>query len=380
MKKSKFGVVSSFDLLCGNATYSEAIAKGLEEKFDVLRIDIPVDLQKNYDSNLVELLVAQVRDCDHVNIQMELGLFGPTPADGCRVLLALINACKKFSITMHRVEVRPVNLIRQLYNESKRGSIKGLILCFTQHFVGNTIFRYYKKIIDAVVKSEGVFIVHTEREAIRIRKINTSAKSFVYPIIWPNDPVASVDVRSRFSNSHKIIGLFGFISEYKNYEVVADALIDKPLNVFIAGGVHPQAPFYGKKSNDKNPSYIRKISNRFSDPLYRGRVVIQTAPTDEELISLMNAVDIVCVPYAETGQSGSGIASLAIQFGKKVVFSDTHCTAELVRFLNTRPIIFDVDSPLGFLCAVQDALSSPQQIKFDGYDFDGLLNLYQRIS
>lgn len=107
---------------------------------------------------------------------------------------------------------------------------------------------------------------------------------------------------------------------------------------------------------------------------------MQTAPTDEELINLMSAVDIVCVPYAETGQSGSGIASLAIQYGKKVAFSDTHCTAELVNFLNARPVIFDVDSPLGFVCAVQDALNSSQIIEFDGYDFDGLLKLYQRAS
>lgn len=380
MKKYKFGVVSSFDVLCGNAAYSEVIAKGLEEKFDVMRIDIPLDLQKNYNSNLVDAIVKQIRECDHVNIQMELGLYGPTPSDACKVLFTLIKASKKFSITMHRVETYSANLIRKLYNESKRGSISGMLSCLSMHFISNTIFKYYKKIIDAVVKYEGTFIVHTEREAKRIHKINKFSKTYVYPIVWPNEPLVEVDVRSKFDNHHKVIGLFGFISDYKNYEVVADALLDKPFNIFIAGGVHPQAPFYGRKSTDKTPSYIRIISNRFSDPAYRGRVVIQTAPTDEELINLMGAVDIVCVPYAETGQSGSGIASLAIQYGKKVAFSDTHCTSELVKFLNVRPVIFDVDSPLGFVCAVQDALNSSQIIEFDGYDFDGLLSLYQRAS
>jgi glycosyltransferase involved in cell wall biosynthesis len=380
MKKSKFGVVSSFDVLCGNATYSEAIAKGLEEKFDVLRIDIPLDLQKNYESNLVNEMVAQIRECDHVNIQMELGLYGPTPAVACKVLFALIKASKKFSITMHRVEAPSASLIRQLYDQFKRGSVAGMLSCLSRYCIGNTIYSYYKKIVDKVVKFEGTFIVHTEREERRIKKINKTAKTFVYPIVWPNEPVVSVDVQSKFDNNHKVIGLFGFISEYKNYEVVADALLDKPFNVFIAGGVHPQAPFYGKKSDERLPSYIRNISNRFSDPAYEGRVVMQTSPTDEELINLMSAVDIVCVPYAETGQSGSGIASLAIQYGKKVAFSDTHCTAELRRFLNARPVIFDVDSPLSFLCAVQDAINSSQIIKFNGYDFDGLLELYKRAS
>ncbi len=380
MKKSKFGVVSSFDVLCGNATYSEAIAKGLEEKFDVLRIDVPLELQKNYDSNLVDSLVQQLRECDHVNIQMELGLFGPTPVDACKVLLAMIKASKKFSITMHRVETPSLNLIRQIYNESKKGSIKAVISSISRQFVAKTIFSCYQKIINAVVKHEGVFIIHTEREALRIRSVNKYAKTFVYPIIWPHEAVIPVDVRSKFNNDFPVIGLFGFISEYKNYEVVADALLDQPLNVFIAGGVHPQAPFYGKKSANKFRSYIRKISDQLSHKMYEGRAVIQAAPTDQELINLMSSVDIVCVPYAETGQSGSGIASLAIQYGKKVAFSDTHCTKELVRFLNARPIIFDVDSPLGFLCAVKDTLNSSQKIKFNGYDFDGLLDLYQRVS
>jgi hypothetical protein len=380
MKKSKFGVVSSFDILCGNATYSEAIAKGLEEAFEVVRIDIPSELQKKYDPYLVKTLVQQIEECDHINIQMELGLYGPTPVDATKVLIRLLKACKKFSITMHRVELPPSSLMRKLYNELKRGSVKGVFSSAYQHLTQETIFKYYKKIIDATVKFNGSFILHTQRESQRVIRINQDAKTFIYPIVWPIEAVALVDVRSKFKHDYPVIGLFGFISEYKNYEVVVDALVQQPFNIYIAGGVHPQAPFYGKKSIDKLPSYIRKISNQFSTSNYLGRVMLQTAPTDQELINLISSVDIVCIPYAETGQSGSGVASLAIQYGKRVVFSDTHCTSELVRFLNARPTIFDVDSPLGFLCAAQDALNSSQQIKFDGYDFVGLLGLYQRVS
>lgn len=378
--KSKFGIVSSFDVLCGNATYSEAIAKGLESDFDVVKIDVPLDLQKNYDADLVEKLIDQIRACDHINIQMELGLYGPTPADAYKVLSKVMKACKHFSITMHRVELPPSNFVRQAYNHLKKGSLSALVNLIANQSVLKIIANYYKKVIDSAVKLDGSLIVHTEREKRRVLKINSVAKTFVYPIIWPQQICEGLNLQAKFKNDYPIVGLFGFISEYKNYEVVADGLLDRKFNIFIAGGSHPQAPFYGKKSVNKNPSYIRMISDRFSNRGYEGRVVIQTAPTDKELIQLMTSVDIVCVPYAETGQSGSGIASLAVQYGKRVIFSDTHCTSELVRFLNARPIVFDVDSPLGLFCAVEQVLDSSQPIQFSGYDFEGLLSLYKKSS
>lgn len=378
--KSKLGIVSSYDVLCGNATYSEAIAKGLESHFDIVRIDIPLALQKNYDADLVQILVDQIRACDRINIQMELGLYGPTPADAYKVLSKIMRACKHFSITMHRVELPPSNFIRQVYNQFKIKFFWASARLIASQILSKIIARYYQKVIDTAVKFGGSFIVHTEREKQRVLKINSAAKIFIYPIIWPQEIVSEIDFRAKFKNHYPIVGLFGFISEYKNYEVVAEGLLNKPVNVYIAGGAHPQSPSYGLKTNNKRPSYVSKVSNLFSDACYEGRVFLQTAPSDSELISLIASVDIVCIPYAETGQSGSGIASLAIQYGKKVIFSDTHCTAELIKFLNTRPILFDVDSPLGLYCAVQEALVSKQAIQFKGYDFEGLINLYSNSS
>lgn len=378
--KSKFGVVSSFDVLCGNATYSEAIANGLEHDYKVYKIDVPIDLQKNYEAELVSELCVKIRECERVNIQMELGLFGPTPEKAFKVLKKVMGACNSFSITMHRVETRPSNVIRQAYSCLKTGSVKSLFAVLGMYFVQKAVYKYYSAIINEAVRRGGSFIVHTVREERKIKKINARASVRVFPIVWPEESIEAVNLMAKFEHDYPIIGLFGFISEYKNYEVVADGLINESFNVFIAGGTHPQAPFYGKKSTDEMPSYIRKISNRFSVLSFRDRVLIEAAPTDEQLIQYMKSVDVVCVPYAETGQSGSGIASLAIQYGKRVIFSDTHCTSELVRFLNKRPVIFDVDSPLGLCCAVKDVLNSSEKVAFNGYDFVGLLSLYKEVS
>lgn len=378
--KPKFGIVSSFDVLCGNATYSEAIANGLSEGFEVSRIDVPVYLQKNYDSVLLKQVIRNIKECEYINIQMELALYGPTPSTAFRALRHIIKSCENFSVTLHRIDEPPKSLTRQIFNSIKSGkfrdSVNAAIFWCKDHLVANT----YVKLVREVVSRGGVFIVHTEREKRRIEKINERAKVKVYPILWPTVPQDVVDLRGKFKNDNPIVGLFGFVTPYKNYEIVAEGLAAQPFNILIAGGVHPQSPSYGKNSSNISLSYIRRISNFFSRKEYNGRVFFFTSPSDAELIQLVQSVDIVCVPYLETGQSGSGIASMAIQYGRKVVFSDNACTRELLRFLNRAPILFDVDSPLGLACAISSVNESAERVEFVGYDFSGLLDLYKKAS
>lgn len=378
--KSKFGIVSSFDVLCGNATYSEAIAQGLDDQFEVDRIDIPEFLQKKYAPSLLNSVIERLQRCEYVNIQIELGLYGPTPSAAARTLRALIKNCEKFSVTMHRIDEPPRSLVRQIYNLFKSGNLRHLASVCTSWLKDWLIARVYFSIVNEVVSRGGKFIVHTNREKRRLTKINRNANVSVYPIVWPNRGVESLNLQSKFLANQPIVGLFGFVSPYKNYEVVAEGLAKQPFNILIAGGTHPQSPSYGQNSSDCSPSYIRKISNLFSTKRYSGRVFFVTSPPEAELIQLIQSVDIVCVPYLETGQSGSGICSLAIQYGRKVVFSDNACTRELVYFLNQVPRLFDVDSPLGLACAINDALSSDIELRFDGYEFSGLLGLYRSAS
>ncbi len=377
---AKFGVVSSFDVLCGNATYSEAIANGLSEKFDARRIDVPIYLQKNYDRDLLLKVIENIKECDCINIQMELGLYGPTPSAAFRVLRRIIKNCENFSVTMHRVDEPPKNLIRQIFNSIKSGNIKNIISTVIFWYKDWLVANVYYSLVNYVVQKGGVFIVHTEREKSRIQKINQNAKIQVYPIVWPDANQLAVELNTKFKINNPIVGLFGFVTPYKNYEIVAESLAGQPFNILIAGGVHPQSPSYGKRSNNNNPSYIRKISNLFSKREYIGRVFFFTSPSDAELIRLIQSVDIVCVPYLETGQSGSGIASMAIQYGRKVVLSDNACTRELLRYLNRVPKLFDVDSPLSLACAISEVNESTEKVDFSEYNFKGMLNIYAKAS
>lgn len=46
----KLGIVSSYDVLCGNATYSQALLDGLPMDVEAVKIEVPTKLQKFHDA------------------------------------------------------------------------------------------------------------------------------------------------------------------------------------------------------------------------------------------------------------------------------------------------------------------------------------------
>lgn len=378
-KKIKLGLVSSFNQLCGNAAFSEELAKGFSRSYEVRKIDVPINLQENYDKAIVDSICMQIRACDAVNIQFELGLYGPTPEKAKNVITRFMSASKNLSVTMHRVDVNNKNLFRTLYNQFKVTGLKFLLKTFVEYWKKIKLCNVYRSVLLKAEKINASIICHTHREYYRIKKITPNIEVFVHPIMWMDrSDLCELSLESFFDKpTYNTIGLFGFISEYKNYDLVADAVKDEKINVLIAGGCHPMSPNYGKSTRNfignmdlSDMSYLRKISTLFTAPSFKGRVFSITAPSDELLIQLIKSVDIVCVPYLETGQSGSGIASMAIQFGKKVIFSDTNCTSQLVKFLNESPIVFDADSPLSLVGAISQVARKNTKINFSEYTFE----------
>jgi glycosyltransferase involved in cell wall biosynthesis len=245
------------------------------------------------------------------------------------------------------------------------------------------VFNVHKDLIKYACKHNATFIVHTHREKKRIESISPRARVLVHPILWSknysqgNTVERKVDVKKFFKDVQlPTIGLFGFVSEYKNFEQVIEvALASKAYNVVLAGGTHPTSPAYGKSATKKesSPAKITKLITKQN----QDRFFIYTSPDDKLLMQLIKDVDIVVVPYLEVGQSGSGVASMAVQFGKRVVFSDTYCSRELFYFLNRRPVIFDTQSGASFLYALKLAMQDEQKsLFFHNYNFDTNIKTY----
>lgn len=391
---TKLGIVSSFNVLCGNAKYSESLAKYMPEKINCIPIEIPNEIQKNHNKNTIENIIRKIDYCDLINIQVEIGLYGPTPKTAANLICKIIKSSKKSSLTMHRVDKKRTHYLRTTYNEFKKNGIISAMRCAVLESVKDKLYAAYKKIINCGVDNHSSFIVHTNREKKRILSINKNANIFVHPIIWPEDLSfnKSINIREKINNENTIIGLFGFITPYKNFIKPTQAILNYGYNVVIAGGTHPESTEYGQKSIHcefkildemiLKPSLLENNTIKHCtcrSPLMneRGKFYLKTAPDDKTLLSLIKSVDIVLIPYYETGQSGSGIASLAIQHGKRVIFSDTHLIKELEEFLNKTVNKFDINSDGSLICAIKDTIKENEKtVYFKGYNFQSNIQTY----
>lgn len=375
----RIGIVSSFNILCGNATYSEVLIRNMPKEIDCIPVKVPYEIQKKQSKELISPIIDQVSKLDAVNIQAELGLYGPTPGQSSELICKIINKSKNVSITMHRVEPQPQNLARLAYNELKNKRVVPAIKSIFREYVKKKIYQSYEKIINSGVSKNACFIVHTNREKKRICSINKSAKVLVHPIVWPENFSydSNTNIKSCIDNNCPTIGLFGFISEYKNFTNSASVILNEGFNLVIAGGTHPSSFDYGQKSQESNSArLLSDILSKQKDKNYK-RIYIKISPNEQTFISLIKYVDIVLIPYFETGQSGSGIASLAIQYGKRVLFSDTHLVKELEPFLNERPNLFDVNLDESLICAIRETLCNPEKkVAFKNYSFKSNIDIY----
>lgn len=384
MMTFRLGIVSSFNVLCGNATYSQALLDGLPESIEPVKIEIPIKLQKFHSSTIEKNILKKVAGCDGINVQMELGLYGETPKNAIKFLKKIIKASKRVSLTMHRVEECPLNYLRSMFNHLKRGHFSAAFMVFVRKNVHNK----YKELVLFAVRNRVTFIVHTYREQERIFDISSKAKILVHPIVWPDDYCTSnTDLTDSYQylftrNRLPTVGLFGFMSDYKNFlQVVRVALHEEKYNVLLVGGIHPQSPDYGKhiSPSQENGSETERISHLFMKLGGSQKLLLNCvhSPEDQDLVYLIKSVDIVVVPYTEVGQSASGIASLAIQFGKRTLFSDTKTARELFKFLKRKPHMFDTKSDLSLSKTLDRALDDPKNsIHFQEHDFLSNINTY----
>jgi len=381
MVKPIIGIVSSFDVLCGNATFSEAIAEGLEKFGKVKKIKLHRSLQYRQNLHCIKSVIKEIKECDYVNFQFELGLYGPTPKKSLQNFKKMIDACKsKFSVTMHRIDEKTYDNLRPVYNLVKnlkfKEAIKEIIFTYKRQYLPNI----YQKIIQNIYKKKGCVYTHTFREKERVYEHmnNNKIDICMHPICWPDySHLKLINLDKYFIKKSLIIGLFGFITEYKNFHLPLEALQKSEFNIILCGGTHPLSNYYGKINNEN--SYIKKLDLIMLNKNFNGRVHIVTGLDDLGFASYMKSVDVVCIPYSETGQSMSGVAPMAIQNAKHVIFSDNFHTEELSKFLDQKPFIFDVLSIISFNSALKDVILDRQKLKFKkGIDFNSQINEYAR--
>lgn len=358
--KKKLAIISSYNELCGNATYTHALKKEFLNYYDVDVIPLKVNLLTSEvkskrllaERHILDI-ANKIKNYDFVNIQFEAGLFGVKRDDILRRVSILVRASSSIIVTMHRLDAKAYFLSISTLKSIKNGSLFDLLKKYKSSNYYAVMYEKIVKIVkDASKLKNASILVHTPRDKEYIRLVLNFNRVHDHPITFltegernsyeSNSREYAIKLRNRYKIKEKevIIGIFGFISAYKGHDIALEALNYLPHNykLLVFGSQHP----HSIEQNQPIDPYIktlvnmvRKDSLRTTKDIAQGlkdRVIFCGSLDDEEFISSLYGVDFSVLPYLETNQSGSGIASLTLETKVKSIFSQNLAFFELDKY------------------------------------------------
>lgn len=391
MKKIAF--VSSYDESCGNASFTEVLMDSVREKgytVDCLKLNLELTnsinskIRKKADLHINELC-EQLREYDGVNIQFEAGLYGTYPSDIVNRVLNLARANKNTSITLHSPRLIPKSSNERSYiKKILTGHIFSALKEYLLFKKTNIHYEINQNIISELAKLNKTFIVHTKRAKDQINTLYGYNNVIVHPLMFVSSNFTVDHTHMNRVKKHIglldtdiIIGMFGYISEYKGHTIALEALKFLPKNykLLIFGRTHPQTIEIGKvdqyllklqdiirKSygNDKkdDESGFKKPDNKSAELTLIDRVYFMGEYPTVEFEQLAATSDIVWMPYMEVAQDGSGIASICLDVSNKVICSTAFSFEELFKLIKYNNVYkFDIGNALELASKTKMALA-----------------------
>lgn len=413
---AKLAIISTYNENCGNASYTHVLKEAFSEFVDVDVLSLDLFLLQKKESAFrraaddhIRAIAAKLSGYDYVNIQFEAGLFGKTIPDIKRRIGWLIDAAPNLILTMHRIDVEPVKSGRILSQMIKERSFKPLKRrAGSRRFIH--LYRYIVEQVERAGKRKNAWIkVHTKRERRVVTDLYRMPNCFDYPLAfltpsereaaWAQSDVEAFRARHNFGPDDKIVGLFGYISEYKGIETALQSLLELPpeYKLVFFGSHHPQSiqahsvihPFIEKlidmmsdvdeevyaretrkarlrrlempavqvsteKSADVQPQSQRVL------PLLSERVRFIGSLPDPEFIEALRLSDAVVLPYIEVGQSMSGVVVLGMEAGAKMICANNHSFFETKKYFSDTFHGFDIGNYVELAQKIQYAVAKPE--------------------
>jgi glycosyltransferase involved in cell wall biosynthesis len=314
-------------------------------------------VRKLADRHIKEISAA-IADFDTVNLQLEYGMLGLRSADICRRFAWLVDAAPRLSVTFHTLRrPRPLpalDFVKAVVTGKWRTAGDILAECVRNKRLSLGIARQLRRVQRRKPVS---IIVHNRRDRREIEQVHDFERVFDHPLAFLSsaeaDRVASQAKRRRFplldalTSDDRLIGVFGFLNDYKGFETVVRALyhLPKTYHLLIFGGIHPNeiAPhrpihpyllsLLGAAHVDATPS--EHPANNQAGPHPRdlsSRMHFMGALDDAEFLAGMAICDVVVFPYLEVGQSASGPISQAVELGRRIIATRTHTFIEFAEY------------------------------------------------
>ena len=221
----------------------------------------------------------------------------------------------------------------------------------------------------------------------RAEEINHQAKRRSFPLL------------DRLPDKARLIGLFGFLNNYKGFGSVIRALNHLPgdHHLLIFGGTHPNEiqsfqpihPYVASLLQDGNVdatlydqilasptrgvNLALDIEKHLADLVsahprdLSERIHFMGALDDAEFLTGMAICDAVVFPYLEVGQSASGPISQALELGCRIIASRTHTFLQFAAYHPNKIEFFDIGNHLELAARIA---ARPQYTRREAPAFD----------
>jgi hypothetical protein len=258
-RRERLAIVSTRNKLCGIAAYTQALERQLADVFDITVFDLDQYLLRGRHSRVRALGDRHIQDIcraiagfDAVNLQLEYGTLGRAAKDIERRLGWLIAAAPRLSVTFHTLYRPPVFPLADFGNAIvtlKWRQAVDIRAAYSRHTRLSTgVARHLRQ---AQRQKPVSVIVHNRRDESDARHLYGFDRVFDHPLSFL--PVADAGsilahaTRRSFTQLDRLppeatlIGVFGFLNDYKGFGAVVRALRHLPDNhhLLIFGGVHP---------------------------------------------------------------------------------------------------------------------------------------------
>ena len=405
LKNKTIGILSSWTENCGNASYTKQLIEELSKhykKADCIHLN-----QKLIHSgvSVEDEVLSEVKKYDFINIQYEAALFGKTAKRSHNFLRRILNSHDNISITIHSIFIKhqidpkkrfsefKISLLRNL---TKLGIIKdGLsssdYSCLKFLFFVSKQIKLGKKIH---------FIVHREELVDFMEKFDIPSKP--HPIVAAtNRDIKELNLpetRLKFLKTHNLdesktyVGIFGFLGEYKGFDVALKALASLPENFHIIMCCQKH-PMFGAGSM---ATKRKKVANNGLEPDEQTRILnaiitennlsnrvhyVNHLINEEDFKLAVAGTDIPLFPYYEVGQGGSGPISYAIHLNNnaKIIASRTKAFEDYYNdYYPECFTFFDQGNDLELAYKIQNAPSLKNNIieAQKNYGVDGNIQVY----
>jgi glycosyltransferase involved in cell wall biosynthesis len=418
-------IVSTFNDQCGIAGYTRALLTQLHGAFEIEVFDLDQSLMRATQGNLLSAADAQINSfCDAfagfdaVNIQLEYGTLGSTPNDISRRFKALVSAAPALSVTFHTILPNPEFPKDTFREQFFRVQIWNCYVTVSRHLAAK---RFRKQIYDTLLQAQTQkpvsVIVHTPRDAKAMRIAEGFDTVYDHPLAFLTPEKISTLTAQRSANPHAslpsrsqgrvLVGVFGFLSSYKGIQTAIKALPLLPENheLAIFGGLHPgeiKPPEHGGPA-EINP-YLQslldeaKVDETYAQAIAKDGTETQSAAPqvaltksprnmqdrvhfmgvldDDSLAVAMGAVDVVVLPYFETGQASSGPMSIATEMGARVIASRIQAFMQFDKYKPGRVTFFDAGNYLELAQRIQSVAQAPETNYIESYDTNSNREIY----